>query len=245
VSDDLFVDAATATCSVVAARFERLGVVVVTGFCEDATAAAAAGELDAVVASDPERPVTFAAQGYPEVRDTAVRSWGLGEVRDRIPVALSVLRDERLHEWAAAICGPDHVRQPGSIASTFPGCGQAWHQDSRDPHPRHFTLNRIFFPAAVSPEQGRLVLVPGSHLEGDIPAAEPYGHLDGEVAVAPAAGTVVLMHSRCFHQVERNRSTRPRTQVNGRVMPAECPPDVTARPRFSTGPWNFRTGRPE
>jgi hypothetical protein len=40
--------------------------------------------------------------------------------------------------------------------------------------------------------------------------------------------------------VERNRTPLPRSQFNGRVMPAECPDDLTARPLFYSGPWNFR-----
>jgi ectoine hydroxylase-related dioxygenase (phytanoyl-CoA dioxygenase family) len=245
MASDLEIGAANASTASVAERFDRDGVVVVTDFVDRETSRAAAGELDEIVRAEPDRPVAFANQGYADQRLTAVRNWPLGEVKDRIPNCRSILRDTRLGEWAAAICGPDYARLPGSIASTFPGCGQAWHQDSRDPAPAHFTLNRIFFVADVTPEQGRLRVVPGSHRAGDIPTAPPYGQIEGEVAITPPAGSVVLMHSRCFHQVERNESDRPRTQFNARVMPAKCPQDVTAFPLFSTGPWNFVTGRAE
>ncbi len=154
----------------VAERFHRHGVVVVTGFCDDATASAAAAELDDVVAAHADRPASFAGQGYPDERETAVRNWPIAQVREQVLTCRSVLRDPRLDEWATAICGPEHKRHPASIAS---------------------------------------------------------------------------MHSRCFHQVERNRSPRPRTQFNGRVLPRDCPDDVTAHPMFSTGPWNFITGRAE
>ena len=241
----LVIDAADADASVVAECFDANGVVLVTGFVETELARSAAAELDAIVAGEPGRSIGFADQGFDKERETAVRSWGLGEVKERVPACRSILRDPRLDEWATAICGPGHTRHPGSIASTFEGCGQAWHQDSDDGHPRHFTLNRILFPAEVPAERGRLVVVPGSHRAGDIPGGGLWDPLDGEVPLAPPAGSLVLMHSRCFHMVERNRTSTPRTQFNGRVQPADCPPGVTARPLFRAGPWNFRTGRPE
>ena len=94
------------------------------------------------------------------------------------------------------------------------------------------------FAAAVPPERGRLIVVPGSHTAGDIPTGGGWDDLDGQVAVAPPAGAVVLMHSRCFHMVERNRTSTPRSQFNGRVLPPECPDDTTAFPLFRAGPWS-------
>ena len=234
----ILLDAADADRATVDALFADTGVLVVTGFVDPDTAGRAAAEVDDVVAADPDRRPTFADQGVGDQRETVVRNWGLGEVRDRIPTCRSILRDPRLEEWATAICGRSFKRSTGSIASTFEGCGQAWHQESRDPHPRHFTLNRIVFAAAVPPERGRLIVVPGSHTAGDIPTGGGWDDLDGQVAVAPPAGAVVLMHSRCFHMVERNRTSTPRSQFNGRVLPPECPDDITAFPLFRAGPWS-------
>jgi hypothetical protein len=227
-------------------QFWRDGVVVVEGFVDEERASTAADELSAVVASHPDHPYSFAEQpGFLETRETFVHNWTLASVAEMTPSCAEILTDPRLDEVAVAIVGPDYRPAGGMVTATAPGCGQAWHQDTRDPDPRHFTLNRIVFPSRSMEEAGRLLVVPGSHREGDIASGASFDHRPGAVPVAPSPGALVLMHSRCWHAVEVNRSGRSRVQFNARVLPADCPEDVTLFPMFTQGPWNFRTGLPE
>jgi ectoine hydroxylase-related dioxygenase (phytanoyl-CoA dioxygenase family) len=230
----------------IAEEFWQNGVVVLEGFLDAAVAARAARELDAVLATDPERPFSFADQdGFPDERATHVRNWPLAQVVELTPTCQRVLGDARLDELAAAVCGSGYAATSGMVTATAPGFGQSWHQDSREDEPGCFTLNRIVFPGAPAPGAGRLLVVPGSHVRGDVPQGDGFEPRSDAVALEPSAGTVVLMHSRTWHCVERNRSDRTRVQFNARTWPAGCPDDITLYPMFAMGPWNFKTGRPE
>lgn len=131
---------------------------------------------------------------------------------------------------------------PPLIFSTPRGGMQGWHQDTSDPDPTHFFINRIVYPRGVVAAQGALYVVPGSHRRGDIPPGENHGPLDGALALLPEPGSLVFLHGRCWHRVGINDSDLPRTQVNWRARPATAPTDLGRMPVFRTGRWDFRTG---
>lgn len=63
----------------------------------------------------------------------------------------------------------------------------------------------------------------------------------GELALAPTAGTLVLMSTYCWHRVTLNRTPRPRVSVNYRVRPQGTPEGLTAVANFRNGVYDFRT----
>jgi ectoine hydroxylase-related dioxygenase (phytanoyl-CoA dioxygenase family) len=119
------------------------------------------------------------------------------------------------------------------------GRGQAWHQDCPPEHVAAFNLNRLFYPDDVSDEDGAVVVVPGSHRRGRIP---PGGHqepIDGEVALTPRAGTLVLLHGHVYHRVAANRTNRPRTSINFRAYAAGVPKSVNCIGIYRNGEIDF------
>jgi ectoine hydroxylase-related dioxygenase (phytanoyl-CoA dioxygenase family) len=68
--------------------------------------------------------------------------------------------------------------------------------------------------------------------------------MPGEVHVAPAAGTLVFLKSRCYHRVTVNRSNIPRFSVNFRVRPAGAPAGLTRIGVYRTGKWDFAKNQP-
>ncbi len=89
-------------------------------------------------------------------------------------------------------------------------------------------MNRLVYPHdAGDGVGGALMVVPGSHLRGRVPAGEPHGALPGEIVITPRAGAVVLMHASTFHRVTPVTSDVPRFSVNLRAAPAGTSPTVT------------------
>ncbi len=93
-------------------------------------------------------------------------------------------------------------------------------------------------------QAGALVCVPGSHRSGPIPPGEPHGELPGELHLAPTAGSVVLVHSRCFHRVTANRTANQRFSVNFRARPAGAAAELGGIGVFRTGAYDFAMDRP-
>jgi hypothetical protein len=220
--------------------FWRDGIVILEQFYEPRIMTELALAFEQLVNSDPSRPFG-GGPDYARLRETRVRVWPGKDV----PLCEQVMTDSRLDVITKSICGDDMLRLGISIFSTPRGCGQAWHQDSSGHRPEHFELNRIVFPSNVAAEQGELHFVPGSHTGPDLPPGGNYDPLPGERSVAPKAGTLVLMHTRCFHRVGINQTDKPRTQCNSRTRPAGAPDGLTGLPVFRTGKWNFVTGKPE
>lgn len=119
------------------------------------------------------------------------------------------------------------------------GQGQAWHQDTASVAPGQFLINRLIYPWDVDARAGSVIVVPGSHRTGTIPPGDPHGHIPGEVALAPAAGTLVLLHSRCWHRVTRNESAGPRISVNFRCQPFGAETDLGRYGVYRTGTYDF------
>ena len=224
----------------IAKTFWDQGIVILPGFFVGDLMNQVAAELDAVVAAEPQKPFG-SGPDYARLRETRVQVWS----GDNLPSVTVVMSDPRLHEITLAILGPDYRLRGCGIFSTPYQCGQGWHQDSRARAPGHYELNRIVFPKNVQPDQGGLMYVPGSYRGPDLPPGGNHESMPGEVVALPTAGTLVLMHTLCYHRVQINQTHQPRTQCNSRAQPQTAPVDICAYPLFRTGPWNFKTGKPE
>jgi len=163
---------------------------------------------------------------------------------DGLEAVASLFAADRVVELTTAILQPGwRAEGPPLIFSTPRDGQQGWHQDSSAQEPGQFMVNRIIYPRQVHAEQGGLVLVPGSHRQGDIPQGGNHEAIPGEITILPQAGTLLIMHSRCWHRVQANRSDLPRTQVNWRARPASAPEHLGNTPVFRTGRWDFARAR--
>ena len=229
----------TTTVGALEIQFQRDGFIAVSGLLPEATIRAADCYASELLAQLDERPWA-AGETYCQRFDIWTKVFsGIDK-----PEIARLFVNGGLHEITEAITGP--APTVGAIGSwvTPHGCGQAWHQDSWSDYPAHFVLNRIVFTRDYAREQGALLVVPGSHCQGDLPSGEPYDALPGQVAIVPQANTCVLLHSRVFHCVEKNVTDAPRIQFNRRATPANAPSDLTSRARFRNGTWDFKTGKP-
>lgn len=225
--------------STVAETFRRDGIVAVEGLLPDSAITSADAVAERFLTELDDKP--WAAGGdYCERFDIWTKVFS--QIDDAAVVAL--FDDPAMQQVTEALAGPGAVA--GGIGSwvTPKGCGQAWHQDSWSDDPALFILNRIVFTRDMAPEQGRLVAVPGSHRQGDLPSGEPYEPLPGQCALAPRANTTVFLHTRTFHCVEKNQTDSPRIQFNRRVVPDGVPNDLTSRARFRNGTWDFARAAP-
>jgi ectoine hydroxylase-related dioxygenase (phytanoyl-CoA dioxygenase family) len=126
------------------------------------------------------------------------------------------------------------------------GMQHGWHQDSGALEAGQFVLNRIVYPHGLSRDQGALYFVPASTHRGLL-TADPgpnHGPIQGEVELLPTPGTLVLMHTRCFHRVGANRTASPRVMLNTRASPGGARADVTRSPVFRSQTWDHSTGQP-
>ena len=150
-----------------------------------------------------------------------------------------------LHGVTSAVLG-DGWRPGGALVMfNLPGGrGQSWHQDCPAGEDAEWNLNRLIYPWDADDEAGALLAVPGSHRRGRIPGGEPHGHLAGEERFTPRAGTLVLLHGRCWHRVTGNRTARPRISLNFRAYPAACQGDPTAIGIYRNQAYDFRRDLP-
>lgn len=234
-AEGLTLDARHATPSEVAKCFWRNGIVVLKHFLGEEQSRALREELADVVATEPDKP-WGGGEDYARRFEVRVQVWH----REDQPRSAAAMNDPRLDEYTAAICGGDYQKGGVGIFSTPRTGTQSWHQDSSSQGAGHYEINRIVFPAATKLEQGALYVVPGTHQGGDLPAGGNHEPLPGEVKVLPRAGSLVLMHTRCYHRVGENRSDERRTQVNSRVRPAGADESLCNRAVFRTGFWDFQ-----
>lgn len=82
-------------------------------------------------------------------------------------------------------------------------------------------LNRLIYFQDHSPAKGSLFFVPGSIHMGHLTQlpGPHHGPIRGEVEVVPSAGTLVMLHSRCYHRVGHNTTDDPRLMFNLRAKP--------------------------
>ena len=104
--------------------------------------------------------------------------------------------------------------------------GQAWHQDCPPEDPARYNLNRLVYTHDITDQTGgEIVIMPGAHKYGELPAGIPHEDLEGQMAFKPKKGTVVFLHGHCFHRVRPVKSDR--VSSNFRAVPRGTPEDIT------------------
>ena len=216
--------------------FARDGVLILPDFYSPRELAGMNAVIDELLAEPVEtgtRQPSFYAQNY----QTDVQ--GLGVEAAKRPAFIDFRSNARLNELTKSALGSEFIDEYLLVQCTRAGTGQAWHQDSSDPV--NFVLNRLIYTRDIAPEMGQIVVVPGSIHRGRLPKGGHQESLPGEVAIAPRAGTVVLMSTYCWHRVTINTTKTPRVSVNYRVRPEGAPAELTAVANFRNGQFDFRT----
>lgn len=119
--------------------------------------------------------------------------------------------------------------------------GQAWHQDCSPDDGNRFNLNRLVYSSDVNDATGgQVVVVPGSHRRGMLPAGDPWEALDDQRVLSPRAGSLLILHGHAWHRV-LPVNKHERYSTNYRAVPSGTDANVTdvcvyrnMRYRFST-----------
>lgn len=105
--------------------------------------------------------------------------------------------------------------------------GQAWHQDCPPEDGARFNLNRLVYTRELSlDEGGQVVVVPGSHRAGVLPAGEPHEDLGNQVVINPGKGMLVILHGHTWHRVLPVNGDC-RFSINYRACPEGTPDNIT------------------
>jgi hypothetical protein len=199
------------------ATFLQDGAVVIPGFFTTEELAAVNADTERLLAA-PDPGVPHAAN-FAQF-ETRVRSFGAEAAKLEAFIALR--EHPRLREVTRIVLDGGFENEGLLLMATPSGTGQAWHQDTRAIDATNFNVNRLIYARDVDPDAGKVVYVPGSHTRGRIPHGGNHAAMPGEVALAPKAGTLVLLHSLCFHRVTINATPRPRVSINFRCRPQGC-----------------------
>ena len=138
---------------------------------------------------------------------------------------MEVMRDSAMTDMVAALIGPDVKHHHCKINLKLPGTHTEvrYHQDfAYTPHTNDDVVTALLMLDDMTPDNGCLMAVPGSHrgpvyslFEGErftgfvAPAVERTLR-ERVVPVLGSAGSVCLMHTRLAHGSEPNRSSAPR-----------------------------------
>lgn len=223
-------------------RFDRDGVVVMTGFLTEAQMIPLRRELDAHYAPLAATAATsHNGAGVLERFECDVMVWAPLKDSNAAFMALNEMRE--LAEVTEALLGTGYSTNPNGLVmySVGGGRGQAWHQDCppEGPESKEFNLNRLIYTDDVELADGAIVFVPGSHRSGRIPSGGHQEPIDGEIALEPRAGTVIFLHGHVYHRVTPNLNMKPRTSINLRAYPAGTNPDVNCIGVYRNGDVNF------
>lgn len=142
------------------------------------------------------------------------------------PTYYDVMAASRMTEMVTDLIGPDVKLHHTKINSKLPGAATEvkWHQDFPfTPHTNSDVVTALLMVDDVTPENGPLEVVPGSHKGALHPIWQDgvfTGAIDDAIAadmqaksvqsIGPA-GSVCLMHTRLAHGSAPNRSNQPRT----------------------------------
>jgi len=150
---------------------------------------------------------------------------------------LALLGETPLMAMLEDLIGPDLRLHHSKINCKLPGSETAvgWHQDfTFDPHTNDDMVACLVFLDEVTPENGPLMTVPGSH-RGPIHSLWQDNRFTGAVAAPVAAaaeaqavehvgpaGSVCFMHSRVLHASKANRSRRSRNLYIAQIAAADA-----------------------
>jgi len=223
------------------AIFDRTGVLVFPRFFAEDELEAPRRALDAYYAPLHSKALSLTAAHSREGQkqfDCDVIPWD--PVTDGNEVLRELHRHPRMATVTEAVLGPGFTA-PASLAmySVGGGRGQAWHQDCPANDPAAFNLNRLVYTENVTLEDGAIVVVPGSHKRGRIPAGGHQDPIEGEVVLTPEAGTLILLSGHVYHRVTPNLNSKPRVSINFRAFAAGISPDVTCIGVYRNGAVNF------
>jgi ectoine hydroxylase len=105
--------------------------------------------------------------------------------------------------------------------------GQAWHQDCPPNDPQQFNLNRLVYTMDINDQVGGEVLVmPGSHRRGQLPAGDVNENFSEQVILAPKKGTLVIIHGHTWHRVLPVKGEY-RLSTNYRAIPENTAENIT------------------
>ncbi len=154
-------------------------------------------------------------------------------------IFLDVLTSSPMTQMVADLIGPNLRFHHSKINSKLPGTATTvkWHQDfTFDPHSNDDLITCLVFLDDVTPENGPLRTVSGSH-KGPLHSLWHGGCFTGAVtddvaedyesrAVSQtgSAGSVCLMHSRLAHASSANLSKHPRTLFIAAIAAADAVP---------------------
>ncbi len=135
---------------------------------------------------------------------------------------------QQFADLTASILGEDWNNLYSMVMFSARGtCGQAWHQDCPPEDMGRFNLNRLIYTADITPEiGGQIMVVPGTHKGGALPAGDPDVDFDGQLEFFPQKGTLILLHGHTWHRVMPVKGAY-RVSTNYRSAPANIPAEVT------------------
>lgn len=151
-------------------------------------------------------------------------------------------RNQEFVQFTRAILGEDWANLYCMAMFSKKGTkGQAWHQDCPPENPLQFNLNRLVYTHDIKMEEGgQVIVVPGSHLQGELPTGDPHADIEGQIVLSPKKGDLVILHGHCWHRVLSVKGDY-RISTNFRAMPKDTPEEITdiavyrnMRYRFST-----------
>jgi ectoine hydroxylase-related dioxygenase (phytanoyl-CoA dioxygenase family) len=101
------------------------------------------------------------------------------------------------------------------LRTCFPNAGNmAWHVDIPFFSPQVVSLNTALYLDALTPDNGALRVVPGSHKTPfSLPETEHFAQLSGEILVECPAGTMVVFSDCLWHRTGQNATDRPRRGI--------------------------------
>ncbi|MGB0852912.1 MAG: phytanoyl-CoA dioxygenase family protein [Pikeienuella sp.] len=215
-------------------RFRRDGAVVVEGAVNAPQLARLRNEFESWVAESRTKDAAYGqiCDGRPRFDlddDHSAERPSLRRVASPTDISeayAQVAFDSGMTDMAADLLGPDVRFHHAKVNSKLPHTKTVvkWHQDFPfDPHSNDDTLTALLFLDDVTPENGPLMIAPGSH-KGPLLSHYQDGVFTGAVSKAAAdefeaqavpctgpAGAVCLMHSRVAHASLANSSDRART----------------------------------
>lgn len=138
---------------------------------------------------------------------------------------MEAMEKARMPDMVCDLIGPDLAYHHSKINLKLPGADTevGWHQDfSFTPHTNDDLVTALLFLDDVTEENGALMVVPGSHREGQkslwrdgkfVGFVGPDAAADAErraISATGPAGSVCLMHTALLHGSKANASTRSR-----------------------------------